>query len=496
MSFTRQKSPSVGRRVRSSMLCITLIAICPIAVWAVDMSAEAAAPRGATMKVTLEQIRDTALGSDWAFQRLTDLTDQIGPRLSGSPGAAAAVTQVAEALRKLGLQVTLQPVKVPHWVRGTENAELVDYAGRPSGLTQKVILTALGGSSATADRGVTAEVLVVHSFDELKAHSAEAAGRIVLFDVAFDQQLADSGQSGSAYGQAGAYRFGGPAAASKAGAIAALVRSVGGADFRLPHTGATQWNGAAPIPAAAVSVEDAMRMSRLAARGSLRMHLTLTPQTLPDVDSFNVIADLPGRVHPEEIVIVSGHLDSWDLGQGAIDDGAGVTAAMGVAEALTRLKLQPQRTLRIIAWMNEENGQRGAKAYLAANQSRLLQHVAAIESDFGSGRPLGMVTSVPPNALKLFKSLQPIALTLGAATLQRRDALDSGDLSELEVAGVPSFEPLLDGRTYFHYHHTAADTLDKVDPDHLRRQVALLSVYAWFLAEMPQTPGRVAAQVE
>ena len=441
---------------------------------------------------TLTRIRDAALASDWAFARLSDLTDRIGPRLSGSPGAAAAVTQVAEALIKLGLRVTLQPVKVPHWVRGVETAELVGYAGRPAGITQRVVLTALGGSSATPAAGTTAEVLVVHSFDELKARSAEAAGRIVLFDVAFDQKLADSGQSGAAYGQASAYRFGGPAAASRAGAVAALVRSVGGADFRLPHTGATAWSDAKPIPAAAVSVEDALLMTRLAATGPLKMHVTLTPQTLPDADSFNVIADLPGREHPEDIVIVSGHLDSWDLGQGAIDDGAGVAAAMGVAETLKRLDLTPRRTIRIIAWMNEENGQRGANGYFAANKTTLQRHIAAIESDSGAGRPLGMITSAPLDAIKTFKPLLPIAQSLGAGVLQRRDALGTGDLSALEAAGVPSFEPLVDGRSYFSYHHTAADTLDKVDPENLRRQVAIMSLYAWFLAETPATPGRVA----
>ena len=455
-------------------------------------AADAPASAGITDTAsTLTRIRDAALGSDWAYARLTDLTDRIGPRLSGSPGAAAAVVQVADALTKLGMKVTLQPVKVPHWVRGLETAELVGYARRPAGLTQKLSLTALGGSSATPAAGLTAEVLVVHGFDELKARSAEVAGRIVLFDVPFDKLLADSGLSGAAYGQAGAYRFGGPAAASRLGAVAALVRSVGGADFRLPHTGATNFGDARPIPSAAVTVEDSLLMARLAATGPLTMHLTLTPQTLPDADSFNVIADLPGSERPDEIVIVSGHLDSWDLGQGAIDDGAGVAAAMGVAETFKRLSLTPRRTIRVIAWMNEENGQRGAKAYFDANQSNLLKHVAAIESDSGAGRPLGMATSVPAAGLKLFQSLQPIAQTFGAGVLQRHDALGTGDLSGLEAAGIPSFEPLVDGRSYFNYHHTAADTLDKVDPDNLRRQVALMSLYAWFLAEMPQAPGRV-----
>jgi carboxypeptidase Q len=475
--------------------CIAAMLLCSGgAAQAADAAATPSS--GKADAATLVRIRDAALGSDWAMARLTDLTDRIGPRLSGSPGAAAAVTQVADALRKLGLRVTLQPVKVPHWVRGVETAELVGYAGRPAGLSQRVALTALGGSAATPAAGLTAEVMVVHSFDELQAQGAQARGRIVLFDVPFDPRLAESGQAGPAYGQAVAYRNGGPAAASRLGAVAAMVRSVGGADFRLPHTGATGWRNATPIPAAAVSAEDAMLMTRLAATGPLTMHLTLTPQTLPDADSFNVIADLPGRENPDEIVIVSGHLDSWDLGQGAIDDGAGVAGAMGVAETLVRLGLKPRRTLRIVAWMNEENGQRGAQAYFDANRAQLTKHVAAIESDFGAGRPLGMVTSVPPEALARFKPVRIMAQSLGAGILERRDALGTGDLSPLEGGGVPSFEPLVDGRSYFNYHHTSADTLDKVDPENLRRHVAVMSLYAWYLAEMGDPIGRAAVPKE
>ncbi|HEU4372667.1 MAG TPA: M28 family peptidase, partial [Telluria sp.] len=288
----------------------------------------------------LAQIRNAALKSDWAYERLADMTDLIGPRLSGSAGAAAAVTQVAEAMRKIGASVTLQPTKVPHWVRGAERAELVDYAGRPAGLSQRVVLVALGGSGATPAAGITAPVIVIHDFDELKARAAEVKGRIVLFDVAFDQKMADHGQAGQAYGQGVAYRGMGTRLAAQMGAAAALVRSVGGADFRLPHTGASGLQDGARIPAAAVSAEDSMLMARLAKRGALSMHLTLTPQILPDADSFNVIADLPGTERPDEIVIVSGHLDSWDLATGANDDGAGIVSAMAVIDTLKKLNFR------------------------------------------------------------------------------------------------------------------------------------------------------------
>jgi hypothetical protein len=438
----------------------------------------------------LAKIRDTAMQSDYAWQRMEDMTDLIGPRLSGSPGAAAAVTQVAEAMRKLGAKVTLQPVKVPHWVRGVETGELVEYTGRPAGITQRVVLTALGGSGATPAEGLTAPVIVVSSFDELKARAAEVKGKIVLFDVPFDQHMAERGLAGQAYGAGSAYRRNGPVMAAGMGAAAALVRSVGGAAYRLPHTGNSGLQEGARIPAAAVTVEDAMLMGRLARRGPLSMRLVLTPQNLPDADSFNVIADLPGTDKPDEVVIVSGHLDSWDLSPGAHDDAAGVASAMAVLDTLKKLDYRPRRTIRMIAWMNEENGIRGARAYLDEQRVNAGKHVGAIESDNGAGRPFGIRASVGPQAVKLFAPLQAALQPIGAGVFQRHDALRTGDLSGLERAGVPSFAPLLDTSAYFDYHHTAADTLDKVDPDNLRRHVAVMTATAWFLANIEQPLGR------
>ncbi|MFL6710662.1 MAG: M20/M25/M40 family metallo-hydrolase, partial [Massilia sp.] len=268
---------------------------------------------------------------------------------------------------------------------------------------------------------------------------------------------------------------------------------VGGADFRLPHTGSSGLQDGARIPAAAVAAEDAMLMSRLAKRGPLTMHLTLTPQILPDTDSFNVIADLPGTDKADEIVIVSGHLDSWDLATGANDDGTGVTSAMAVIETLIMLDFQPRRTIRVVAWMNEENGTRGAQAYVDANKALAEKHVAAIENDEGSGRVFGMRTSVPVESMKLFAPLRAALLPMGAAGFQRTDVLGTGDLSGLERAGVPSFSPLIDDSTYFNYHHTAADTFDKVKPEDLRRHVAVMATTAWFLANMNEPIGRTPA---
>ena len=452
-----------------------------------------AAPNDAA---TLAQIRDTAMQSDYAYERLSDLTDLVGPRLSGSAGAAAAVEQVAAAMRKLGATVTLQPVKVPHWVRGAETAELVDYAGRPAGITQRVVLTALGGSGATPAAGLTAPVLVVHDVEDLKAHESQVKGRIVLFDAAFDQEMADRGMAGAAYGHGSGLRFAGPKMAAQMGAAAALVRSVGGADYRIPHTGATGLVDGARIPAAAVTAEDAMLIDRLSARGPLQMHLTLTPQILPDADSYNVIADLPGSDKADEIVVVSGHLDSWDLATGANDDGTGVAGAMGVIETLKKLNLHPRRTIRMIAWMNEENGTRGGKAYFAANKDALDKQFAGIESDSGGGRPWGIVSSVGPGVVKYFEPLQKSLHPIGADVFTRRDEVGEADLSLLEHAGVPVFAPNVDNHAYFNYHHTPADTLDKVDPTNLKRHVAVMSSMAWYLANMDQAIGRSSVPAE
>jgi hypothetical protein len=467
----------------------SLFFLAALSVWPA-WSAEPEQP--AVDPAVLARIRDAALGSDWAWERLADLTDKVGPRLSGSPQAEAAVRQVSAALESAGFSVTLQPARVPHWVRGEEQAELVGYPGRPAGLIQHLHLTTLGGSVATPRKGLTAPVLVVHSFDELKAHAAEARGRIVLFDRAFNQTLADNGHAMSAYSEAVEYRVKGASAAARVGAAAALIRSVGGADFRLPHTGVMRYEDDAPkIPSAALSAEDAMWVARLAAQGQVDMHLTLTPQTLPDADSHNVLADLPGRDKPDEVVLVSGHLDSWDLAQGAIDDGAGVSAAMGAVQLLKALGLQPRRTVRVVAWMNEENGSGGSKAYFAANKEHIERQSAVIESDSGAGLPLGVQASVTPDSLDRLKPVIEALRPIGATALERRDGEVGADISPLQEAGVPGFAPLVDTHEYFWYHHTAADTLDKVKPDNLRRQVAVLAVLAYYLAEMPEPLARV-----
>jgi carboxypeptidase Q len=450
---------------------------------ATAIAATAANSARETRPEVLASIQAAAMRSTWAWTQLENLTDGIGPRLSGSPQLEAAVTQVANAMRALGARVTLQPAKVDHWLRGATSAELVSYPGQPAGVTQRLVLTALGTSAATPAGGLEAKVVVVRDLDELHARSAEVRGAIVVFDFPFDQRLADTGHAEVAYGRGSQIRTGGPAAAAALGAVAALVRSVGGADYRLPHTGVTRWGAQAPIPAAALAAEDAELIARRAARGPVRMRLRLEAQTLPDADSFNVIADWPGSELPNEYVIVSGHLDSWDLATGATDDGVGAMAAAGVIEVLQELKLHARRTIRFIAWTDEEFGGRGGQAYFDALGSAVGAHCAAIESDAGAGRALGVHAVVAKESLPALRAAVDALSPIGATALLRGDREAGTDIGPLQRAGVPGFAPIVDGRHYFDYHHTAADTLDKVDPQNLQSQVATMGVLAYLLAD-------------
>jgi hypothetical protein len=319
---------------------------------------------------------------------------------------------------------------------------------------------------------------------------SRVAGKIVLFNAKFDQQLADNGFAGPAYGQSVIYRAIGAAAAARLGAIAALNRSAGGADYRLPHTGALRYADDAPkIPAAALAAEDADLLAHLTSEGKVRMHLVLTPQTLPDAVSYNVIGDLKGSEHPEQIVIVSGHLDSWDLGRGAIDDGAGVAVAMQAAQLLKQLHLRPKRTLRVIAWMNEENGTMGARTYAKDYQNEIANHFAAIETDLGAGHPLGFYAQGKPEILTLLQPLASLLPSQGAGVTRLVEETGS-DVEPLGAAGVPTFAPIQDARTYFNYHHTAADTLDKINPRELQENCAVVAALAYTLASMPQSLPR------
>ncbi len=402
---------------------------------------------------------------------------------SGSPQAEAAIEYVAGELRKLGLEVRLEPVQARHWIRGAEAAELVEYPGQAPGTTQKIVLTALGGNHPTPPQGITAEVIVADSSADLERLGREnVAGKIVLFNVAFDKQKAAGGFAGEAYDEAVTYRAFGAQKAVALGAVASLVRSVGGADYRLPHTGGSRMTG---IPAGAVSSEDADLIAHLAAQGKVRMHLILTSQTAEEVNTYNVVADLKGSEHPEQIVIVSGHLDSWDLGTGAIDDAAGVAVAMETAQLVQQLHLRPKRTLRVIAWIDEENLGRGHVDYAKAHAAEISNHVAALESDLGASHPMGFRAKITPEAAARLQPVQDVLQAFGANLIELSSDSPEADIEPLAKQGVPVFGLLQDGRTYFNYHHTAADTLDKIVPRELRENATALAVMGYALATMP-----------
>jgi carboxypeptidase Q len=435
----------------------------------------------------LKRLQQAALNSDYAYRQVAHLANNIGPRLSGSAQAGQAVEYVASELKALGCHVQLEKVMVPHWVRGEETAALVQFPGQAPGTTQKIVLCALGASVATPPNGIQAEVIAVRNFDELKSLPRDkVAGKIVLFNYPFDKHMAAEGRGGEAYGEAVVYRSDGPSAAARQGAIACLIRSVGGADYRLPHTGETDYANDAPkIPAGAVTAEDADLIAHLVRQGPVRMKLVLTPQQLPDAESYNVIGDIKGSEHPEQVIVVSGHLDSWDLGTGAIDDGAGVAVSMEAANLIQKLHLKPKRTIRVIAWMNEENGLAGSKQYAKDHQNETLNHFAAMETDGGADHPLGINIKGKPEVKKMLAPVAAILQQSGAGMLNLVEHCGA-DIGPLEKAGVPSFSPIQDSRFYFNYHHTAADTLDKIVPKELAENSAVVAVAAYALSNMEQ----------
>jgi carboxypeptidase Q len=481
----KSRKQKIALRVLSFAFLISIVALPCAAQEDSPSPTPSPPPYSAQTLSELKQLQEAALKSDYAYRQVAHLSNNIGARLTGSAQAQKAVDYVAAELKAIGLEVQLEKVIVPHWVRGEETAALVEWPGMADNTSQKIVLTALGASVATPADGLTAEVVVVRDFDELEALGRDkVAGKIVLFNYHFDKQMAAQSRAGEAYGQAVKYRAEAPSAAGRLGAVAALIRSVGGAEYRLPHTGQTDYAKDAPkIPAGAVTAEDADLMAALAPQGTLRMRLVLTPQQLPDAVSYNVIGDLKGSEHPEQIVIVSGHLDSWDLGTGAIDDGAGVAVSMEAANLIQKLHLKPKRTIRVIAWMNEENGLMGGKTYTKNHEKEIANHFAAMETDGGAGHPLGINYATKPEAKWFFDAVAEILQSSGAGILNlaQHPGADIGPLTKL---GVPGFSPIQDNRTYFNYHHTAADTLDKIVPQELAENAAVVAVTAYALANL------------
>ena len=415
-----------------------------------------------------------ALTDGLTWERLTQLTEQVGPRLSGSPGAEEAVRWALARFAADGVKAHREPVRVPHWVRGVEAGELL----LPSGHAQSLALTALGGSAGTSATGVTGEVLELHSLEALHALGVGAKGKIIFFNhtmaVAAD------------YRKFTALRTLGAEAAAAQGALAMVVRSLSTASLRTPHTGVTIFTRPSDaIPAAALSSEDADALSGALTRGPVRIHLTLGCKTLPDVDSANVVAEIRGSGRPEEVVLLGAHLDSWDLATGAEDDGTGVAMAMEVAHLIAALPRAPRRTVRIVLFMNEENGGAGGKAYAATHAAELSLHVAAMELDSGGGRPVGIALEAGEGSEASVRAWLPPLRALGVTELVLEEAGGS-DLVAMASARIPLVGLRQEKSRYFDFHHSAADTLDKIDPSALSESAAVMAWITHAIADSPK----------
>lgn len=419
-----------------------------------------------------------AISDSSAYNRLARLTDTFGHRLSGSASLEAAIDWILAEMKRDGLQnVRGEKAMVPHWVRGEESAVLV----RPR--PYKLHMLGLGRSVGTPAAGITAKVLVISSFDEFAKRQAEAKGKIVLFDAPF-----------VSYGETVRYRFSAASTAAKAGAVAALIRSVASNSMQNPHTGAMGYDStAAKIPAAALSVEDAMMLHRMSDRGdNVVVTLKMGARTLPDVPSRNVVAEIAGSEKPDEVVVLGGHIDSWDVGQGAMDDGGGSIAAWEAVRLIKQLGLKPRRTIRVVLWTNEENGSRGALAYRDTHSSELDKHVMAMESDNGVFKPLGYRIGGPDSALAIARDIASLLSGIGASSVAAGGS--EADVEPLLERGVPVVSLAVEGTRYFWYHHSEADTMDKLNPRDMAECVALMAVMAYVVADMPGTLGRAATR--
>ncbi|RMI14647.1 MAG: M20/M25/M40 family metallo-hydrolase [Calditrichaeota bacterium] len=424
-----------------------------------------------------EEIITAALTEQKGYKILGELC-QIGPRLSGSENSMKAIRWAEAKMKELGFdRVILQPVMVPHWVRGdVELAEIVEPAALKG---RQLAVTALGGSVGTPEGGLTAGVLEVFTFEELARKSAQARGKIVFFNRPFPQHLVNTF---AGYGATVGQRVHGPSEAAGHGAVAALVRSVGTAYDNSPHTGSLRYREDAPrIPAAAVGVIDADFLSQaLKQYPGLKVRLKLSCQNLPDVQSYNVIGDLIGSTYPDEYVLVSGHFDSWDKGDGAHDDGGGCIQALEVLDLLKRLGIQPKRTIRCVFFINEENGLRGARAYARMADSLGLKHVAAIESDRGSFSPRGFSVSADSTVIAAMQRWLPILRKAGIEWI--RPGGSGADVSQIKGA-IARIGFVPDGQRYFDYHHSDNDVYEAVHPREFELGAAAQAILAYLISE-------------
>ena len=429
--------------------------------------------RTSANSIIQESLKDSS-----TYFRLAELCDTFGPRFSGSQNLEDAIDWILNEMKNDGLEnVHGEEVTVPHWVRGKESAELLEPHRK------NLNMLGLGGSIATPRTGIRAEVLVVKDFDELEDRKAEANGNIVLFNAPFPS-----------YGKTVQYRYRGASAAAKAGAVASLVRSVGSYSVDSPHTGVMKYeDGIRKIPHAAITVEDAMMLQRIQDRGQkIAIKLKMSAKMLPDAKSRNVIAEIRGYEKPEEVVVIGGHIDSWDVGQGAMDDAGGCVVAWDALNVIKSLGLKPKRTIRCVMWTNEENGLGGGKAYRDAHEDELDNHILAVESDGGVFAPEGFGFSGTPQALDIMREIGKLLEPIGAGKIQ--DGGGGADIGPLKPYGVPLAGLNVDGSKYFWFHHTHADMMDKLDPDEVNKCKAAMAILAFVVADMSETLPRAVPE--
>lgn len=427
---------------------------------------------------TAASLRDTALKSSLAYELLESLTTEVGPRLAGTAKERQAIQWTEKQLKLLGFdKVWTEPVMVRRWERLVERAEVL------SPFPQPLIITALGGSVSTEPGGVTSQVVQFATLAELQAADpAKVQGAIVFISNRMERD-----KEGAGYFPAVRARGEGASVAAGKGAVALLIRSIGTDNHRVPHTGGLRYDESkAKIPAAALSNPDADQLERICKRGQpVRIHLEILTKDFGEVESANVIGEITGREHPQDLVLIGGHIDSWDLGTGAIDDGAGVALTLSAARLIKANAPQPpRRTIRVVAFAAEEPGLIGAKAYAVAHKAEVDQHLIGAESDFGADRVWALAATVKEDALPVIDAMAQLLKPLGV--VRHAGRADGGpDVSMMARLGMPAVDLMQDGTRYFDLHHTADDTLDKVDPEALQQNLAAWVVFTYLAAEWP-----------
>ncbi len=427
-------------------------------------------------------LRDLAFSGTRATDWVRSLTDRVGPRPAGSDGDRAAVAWALATMKSLGFSnVHAEKVTVPAWKRGVETGEILAPYRQP------LILAALGGSVPTPEGGLTGEILRVVSLEDLESKGDAARGKIVFFDKIMERSM-----DGAGYGRAVDVRGGGASAAAKHGAVGVLIRSIGTDHERTPHTGSMGYAAdVARIPAAALAVPDAELLARIVSEGApVRVRFTLGCRDAGEAESANVIGEVPGRTKPKEIVLLGAHLDSWELGTGAIDDGAGCGIVLEAARAIGQLSHRPDRTIRVVLFANEEHGLSGGIAYRASHKDELARHVAAFEADLGDGSPLGLSWLAGPSAEPALRELKELLAPIGVTDLTEGGA-GGADTSPLRADGVPQFSFRQDASRYFDWHHTSNDTFDKISPASMDRMAAATAAFAFVAASTPEPFERI-----